>query len=55
VRAEGDENSESLGKLRAGEQVEVLQINSATGWVLIKHKKNQGYMQDDNLQFQLMG
>lgn len=55
VRAEGDENSESLGKIRAGEQVEVLQINSATGWVLIKHKKNQGYMQDDNLQFQLMG
>ncbi len=55
VYAEGSDASEKLGSLPVGEQVQVLQIDSASGWVRIEYDRKQGYMQDDNLQFQLMG
>lgn len=51
---EPSEDSKVVGKLEVGTTVDVVKINSETGWVLIRYKKNEGYVQDTNLQFQLM-
>lgn len=51
---EPSEASKCVGKLEVGTTVEVLKIDNETGWVLIRYKKNEGYVQDTHLQFQLM-
>lgn len=51
---EPSEESEIVGKLEVGVTVEVEKIDNETGWVLIRYKKNEGYVQDTYLQFQLM-
>ena len=51
---EPSEDSKIAGKLEVGTTVEVVKIDSETGWVLVRYKKNEGYVQDTHLQFQLM-
>ena len=51
---EPSEGAELAGKLEVGTTVEVVKIDNETGWVLIRYKKNEGYVQDTHLQFQLM-
>lgn len=51
---EPSEDSKVVGKLEVGVTVDVVKIDSETGWVLVRHKKNEGYVQDTHLQFQLM-
>ena len=51
---EPSEESKVAGKLEVGTTVEVVKIDNETGWVLVRYKKNEGYVQDTHLQFQLM-
>lgn len=54
VYESGSEDAEIVGKIPAGKQVEVLNLNPGDNWVHIRYKKNEGYMKDANLQFQLI-
>ena len=48
------EESKIVGKLEVGVSVDVVNIDTDTGWVLVRYKDNEGYVQDTHLQFQLM-
>ena len=52
VYKEPSDDAERLGKLEAGTQVTV--ISARDGWALIEYKGKQGYMSDENLQFELL-
>lgn len=54
VYKEPSEGAALAGKLEVGTGVEVLKIDNETGWIQIRYKKNEGYVQDTHLQFQLM-
>lgn len=49
-----EENAEPAGKIPEGAQVEILNLNAGGNWVHIRYKKNEGYMLNANLQFQLI-
>lgn len=52
VYAEGAQDAEVIGKLPDGCSVDVIRIEG--DWVLIEYEGSQGYMQDANLQFELI-
>lgn len=52
VYAEDNETSDVIGQLSDGAEVDVLSISG--DWVLIQYKEHQGYMPDENLQFELI-
>jgi len=52
VYAEASEDSKVVAELRDGAEVTVVSVSG--DWVLVEHKRGQGYMPDSHLQFQLM-
>lgn len=53
IYAEPDEDSEVLARVKYDVEVNVLRVDEETGWVLVSHKDEQGYMKDVNLSFRL--
>lgn len=52
VYKEPSADADRLGRLEAGKQVTVISVSG--GWALIEYKGKQGYMSDENLQFELL-
>ena len=53
IYAEADEDSEILAKAPSQFKLDIVSFNEETGWVLVEHEGNQGYMRDENLHFTL--
>lgn len=51
---EPSEDAKVVGRIEVGTTVDVVKIDSESGWVKIRYKKKEGFMQDTHLQFQLM-
>lgn len=48
----GSDDANKLGTLPAGTMVEIVKVSQDDDWVLIQYKGRQGYMLDNDLQFQ---
>ena len=48
----GSDDANKLGTLPVGTKVEIVKASEDDDWVLISLMGRQGYMLDDNLQFQ---
>jgi len=54
VYKEPDADAEIAGEIKDGAQVEIKNLTLGGGWVHISYKDQEGYMQQDYLQFQLL-